>query len=171
MRAVKCPVSDATASTAPRQGQLEEELLIYGQCCCNSSATCRQDSAFHLQTTGSYFPYPITGLSPPSPPPTWCFCKFFSCLFVCLFFSVSMLAAWFASSHRDTQIQLSAVCIFSVCHTQTQTNTLVHLHKSLFSPTPLPPTLISSSDDAGRLTRGLLVNMINPSSVKFSAQA
>ena len=83
MRAVKCPVSDVTASAAPSQGQLEEELLIYGQCYCNPSTTCCRDAAFHLQTTGSMeklFPNSYHwALPPPSPPPTRCFC-----VFVCL---------------------------------------------------------------------------------------
>ncbi len=138
MRAVKCPVSDATASTAASQGQLEEELLIYGQCCCNSSTTCRQVSAFHLQTTGSYFPYPITGLSPPSPPPTWCFCKFF-CLFVCLFFSVSMLAGSFSAlplPHTETHKYSFPLSLFSLSYINTSKHTYALTRILVFSNSP-----------------------------------
>ncbi len=130
MRAVKCPSSDATASAAPSEGQLEEELLLYSQCYCKPSTTCCQDSAFHLQTTGS-----VDELFPISY--RWAlprlhrlilgaFCEF-SWLFVCLFCSVSMLAPLPVSDLPlpPTQIPFSCVSIFSDTQTHILTQTLV----------------------------------------------
>lgn len=140
MRAVKCPVSDVTASTAPTQGQREEEPLIYGQHYCNPSTTCRPDSAFHLKTTGSMAELiPISYLSlsnPPSSPPAWCCCEV-SALFVCLFHSVSKLAS----------PSLPLRC-FSFPPCLSHINTLEHSHKYTSSPALSPPTLITCSDDA-----------------------
>lgn len=105
----------------------------------------------------SYFPCPIAGLTPPPPPPTWCFCEF-SCLFVCLALSLCWLRCLCL---RPAYTQMfSSVSIFSVSHTQTHTNPCF-LKLSFISP-----TLISCSDDAGRLIHWLLVTWLIP--VQFS---
>lgn len=75
--------------------------------------------------------------SPPLLPPTWCFSEF-SCLFVCLFCSVSMLASRFDS--LPSLFHKHKIHFFSLSHT----NTLKHSSKYT-----LPPTL-NCSDDAGR---------------------
>lgn len=137
MRAVKCHVSDATANAAHSQGQLEEELLIYGQCYCNSSTTCRQASAFHLQTTGSIEElFPISyhwALSPFHLLPLSASVILSVCLSVLLCLHVG-----FTASVCLTHTLLSSVSIFSLSHTHTltQANTVRHLNKSLFSHIP-----------------------------------
>lgn len=112
------PLSDATASTAPSQGQLEEELLIYGQCYSNPSTTCLAPPN-HWQHRGVI----SHSLSPGSLPlhrlplgdsvsfPV-CFClSVFVCLYVGFAHSFSALPV---SSHTDRQILIS-----SVSHKQT----------------------------------------------------
>lgn len=160
------PLSDATASTAPSQGQLEEELLIYGQCYSNPSTTCLAPPN-HWQHRGVI----SHSLSPGSLPlhrlPLGDSVSFPVCLFVCICLSLCWLRSLFLCppcflAHRQTNTYF--LCL-------TQANPLMRLHKSLFSPTLLPPTLINCSDDANKLINGLLVNMINSTLVQSWAHA
>lgn len=117
MRAVKCPVSDATASTAPSQGQREEELLIYGQRSCKPpphAVRTLPSTSKPLAVWGSYFPYRIAGLSPPSPPPSRASVSFPVCLFVCFALSPcwlsrtpSLPSLFLTHTHAEAQIMFS----------------------------------------------------------------
>lgn len=127
MRAVKCPVSDATASTAPSQGQREEELLIYGQRSCKPpphAVRTLPSTSKPLAVWGSYFPYRIAGLSPPSPPPSRASVSFPVCLFVCFALSPCWLSRTPSlPSLFLTHTRRRANDVFSVSRRQTQANT------------------------------------------------
>lgn len=168
MRAVKCPVSDATASTAPSQGQREEELLIYGQSSCKPpphAVRTLPSTSKPLAVWGSYFPYRIAGLSPPSPPPSRASVSFPVCLFVCF----ALSPCWLSRPPSLPSLFLTHTQTHKYCFLcLSQTNTSKH---NFFLRLSLPPTPMSRSDDEGRLTHARLVNMINSSSVQFPAKA
>lgn len=177
MRAVKCPVSDVTASTASSQGQHKEDPLIYSQSYRNPSATCRQDSAFHLQTTGNMDKlFPISYPCVLVPFITSHLVLLWVCLSVCLSvllrlsvgFAISYSVPPLSHTQTHTVNTLFPPSLFSLTNTSEHTYAL-NTNTRLLQLFPL--TLISRSDNTGRLIYELLVNMINSSSIWFSVQA
>lgn len=132
MRAVKCPVSDVTASTASSQGQHKEDLLIYSQRYRNPSTTCRQDS-FHLQTNGRVEElFPISYHWVPFPFITshilllWVFLSVYLSVLFCL--CVGFAAHYSVLPLSHTQTHTVNTLFLHLCFLwQTQASTLTHL--------------------------------------------